>query len=111
MKFYYDLLLLNRRPQHHKNKNVVKKSLVPQENASPKILHSSLPSKGKNEIERVLNKNFSMLCDLFVDNKSSFYFGEVKAKSIFFGGKYKIKDSKPLNIQYNDIEIKQYSPI
>ena len=27
--FYYDLVLLNRRPQNHKNKNVEEKSLAP----------------------------------------------------------------------------------
>ena len=58
-----------------------------------------------------LNKNFSMLCDLFVDNKLSIHFGEEKAKSILFGSKHKINKSKPLNIQYNDIKIKQFSKV
>ena len=31
------------------------------------------------------------------------------SKSIWFGSKHKTKKSKPLNIQYNDIKIKQYS--
>ena len=34
------------------------------------------------KIETTLNKNFSMLCDWFVDNKSSIHFGEDKTKSI-----------------------------
>ena len=40
--FYYDLVLLNRRPQNHKNKNVEEKSLTPQANASPKTQPFSL---------------------------------------------------------------------
>ena len=63
------------------------------------------------EIELALNKNFSMLCDWFVDNKLSIHFGEDKTKSILFGSKHKIKKSKPLNIQFNDIKIKQYSKV
>ena len=62
--------------------------------------------KDITEIESAVNKNFSMLCDRFVDNKLSIHFGEDKRKSILFGRK-----SKPLNIQYNDIKIKQYSKI
>ena len=50
-----------------------------------------------------------MLCDWFLDKKLSIHFGEDKTKSILFGSKHKIKKSKPLNIQYNDIKIKQYS--
>ena len=61
------------------------------------------------EIETALNKNFIMLCDWFVDNKLSIHFGEDKTKSILFGSKHKIKRSKPLNIQYNDIKTKKYS--
>ena len=67
--------------------------------------------KDITEIESALNKNFSMLCDWFVDNKLSIHFGEDKTKSILFGSKHKIKMSKPLNIQNNDIKIKQYSKI
>ena len=62
--------------------------------------------KDITEIETTLNKNFRMLCDCFVDNKLSIHFGEDKTKSILFGSKNKIKNSKPLNIQYNDIKIK-----
>ena len=67
--------------------------------------------KDNTEIETALNKNFSMLCDWFADNKLSIHFGEDKTKSILFGSKHKIKKSKPLNIQYNDIKIKQYSKV
>ena len=65
--------------------------------------------KDITKIESTLNKNYSMLCDWFVDNKLTIHFGEDKTKSILFGSKHKIKKSKPLNIQYNDIKIKQYS--
>ena len=34
-----------------------------------------------NEIERQLNKNFSLVCDWFVDNKLSIHFGEDKVNS------------------------------
>ena len=36
--------------------------------------------KDITEIESALNKNFSMLCDWFVDNKLSIDFGEDKTK-------------------------------
>ena len=43
------------------------------------------------KIESALNKNFSILCDWFVDNKLSIHFGQDKTKSILFGSKHKIK--------------------
>ena len=52
-----------------------------------------------NEIEIQLNKNFSSICDWFVDNKLSIHFGEDKTKSILFSSKSKIKKASPLNIQ------------
>ena len=67
--------------------------------------------KDITEIETALNKNFSIFCDWFVDNKLSIHFSEDETKSILFGSKHKIKKSKPLNIQYNDIKIKQYSKV
>ena len=48
---------------------------------------------------------------LYIDNKLTIHFGENKTKSILFGNKHKIKKSKPLNIQYNDIKIKQDSKV
>ena len=65
--------------------------------------------KDITEIDSALNKNFSMLCEWFVDNKLSIHFGADKTKSIFFDSKHQIKKSKTLNIQYNGIKIKQYS--
>ena len=49
-----------------------------------------------NEIEIQLNKNFSSICDWFVDNKLSIHFGEDKTKSILFSSKSKIKKASPL---------------
>ena len=56
--------------------------------------------KDITETEVVLNKNFSKLCDWFVDNKLSIHFGEDKTKSILFCSKDKLKNSKTLNIRY-----------
>ena len=46
------------------------------------------------EIEIQLNKNFSLICDWFVDNKLSIHFGEDKTESILFSSKRKVKTSK-----------------
>ena len=67
--------------------------------------------KDIHEIEIVLNKNFSTLCDWFLNNKLSIHFGEDKTKSILFSSKHRLKHSKPLNIQYKDINIKQSSKV
>ena len=53
--------------------------------------------KDYTKIESVLNKNLSMLCDWFAENKGSIRFSEEKTKSILFGSKRKIKNSKPQN--------------
>ena len=63
------------------------------------------------EIEIQLNKNFSLICDWFVDNKLSIHFGEDKTKSILFSSKRKVKKASPLNIQYKAKKIKQYSKV
>ena len=41
--------------------------------------------KEVKEIERNLNKNFSDVCDWFVNNKLSIHLGEGKTKCILFG--------------------------
>ena len=46
-----------------------------------------------------------------MDNKLSIHFQEDKTKSIFFSSKRKIKKGSPLNIQYKDINIKQYTKV
>jgi len=63
------------------------------------------------EIEIQITKNFSSVCDLFVDNKLCIHFRDDKTKSILFSSKHKIKKASPLNIQYKDIKIKQYSKV
>ena len=45
------------------------------------------------EIETAINKNFSMVCEWFIDNTLSIHFGEDKTKSTLFGSKHKIKKS------------------
>ena len=62
-------------------------------------------------IERRLNTDFSNLCDWFVDNKLSIHFGQDKTKSIIFSSKNKIKNLEPLNISYQNINIKQHSKV
>ena len=56
------------------------------------------------EIEIQLNKNFSLICDWFVDYKLSIHFGEDKTMSILFSRKHKIKKASPLNIQFKDMK-------
>ena len=67
--------------------------------------------KDINEIEKVLNENFSALCDWFLDNKLSIHFGDDKTKCILFASKNKVKKVNPLNIKYKDIIIKQHSKV
>ena len=63
------------------------------------------------EIEKQLLRDFSSLCDWFVDNKLSVHFGQSKTKSILFGTKHKLRNATALNIVYNGTEIKQYGKI
>ena len=67
--------------------------------------------KSEIEIEKQLIRDFSSLCDWFVDNKLSIHFGQEKAKSILFGTKHKLRSAKSLNIVYNGIEIKQHAKV
>ena len=50
--------------------------------------------KDINKIEKQLNKDFESICDWFVNNKLSIYFGDDKTKSILFATKFKIKSQK-----------------
>ena len=63
------------------------------------------------EIERNLNKNFSNVCDWFVDNKLSIHFGEDKTKCILFGTKHRLNKVNSLEIKYGEIHIKQYHTV
>ena len=59
-------------------------------------------------IERVLNQEFSFLCEWFVDNKLSIHFGEDKTKCILFTKK---KKQRALNISYNGNIIKEHRSV
>ena len=61
-----------------------------------------------NVIEHQLNRNFSNICDWFMDNKLSIHFGEDKTKSILFAPFGKCKKLCKLNISYDSLKIKQY---
>ena len=63
------------------------------------------------ETEKQLLKDFSSLCDWFVDNKLSVHFGRDKTKSFLCGTKHKLRNAKALNIVYNGTEIKQYEKV
>ena len=54
--------------------------------------------KNVTEIEKQLLRDFSSLCDWFVDNKLGVYFGQDKTKSISFGAKHKLRNAKALNV-------------
>ena len=58
------------------------------------------------KIENVLNKEFSSLCEWFIDNKLSIHFGEDKTKAILFT---RNKTEAKLNICFQDHSIKQYN--
>ena len=67
--------------------------------------------KNVTEIKKQLNKDFSNICDWFVDNKLSINFGEDKKKSILFSSKRNLKLVEELDIRYKDIKIKQYKHV
>ena len=58
--------------------------------------------------ENVLNKEFSSLCQLFIDKKLSIHFGEDKTKSILFS---KTKSLKEINISFVGHTIKQHETV
>ena len=62
--------------------------------------------KSVTEIEKQLIRNFSSLCDWFIDIKLSIHLGHDKTKSILFGTKHKLWNAKSLNIVCNGIELK-----
>ena len=55
------------------------------------------------KIENVLNKEFSSLCQWFIDNKLSIHFGKNKTKSILFS---KMRGLKKINISFAGHSIK-----
>ena len=62
--------------------------------------------KNEQEIEAILNNEFSSLCEWFIDNKLSIHFGEDKTKSILFT---RSKTPEKLNISFQDHSIRQYN--
>ena len=52
--------------------------------------------KHVHTIEHQLNKDFTNLCEWFVDNKSSTHLDEEKTKCILFGSKLKLKTLESL---------------
>ena len=57
-----------------------------------------------NEIENVLNKEFSSLCQWVIDNRQSIHFGEDKTKLILFS---KTRGLRQINISFAGHSIKQ----
>ena len=89
---------------------------IPQTVVSDSLLYADdtcivFQHKSEIEIEKQLIRDFLSLCDWFVDNKLSSHFGEDKTKSILFGTKHKLQNTKSLNIVYNGIEIKQHAKV
>ena len=60
--------------------------------------------KDIQKIETILNKEFSSLCEWFIDNKLSIHFGEDKTNSILFT---RSKTPAKLNISFQDHLFKQ----
>ena len=67
--------------------------------------------KSVTEIKKQLTKDFSNICDWFVDNKLSIHFGEDKTKSILFSSKRNLKLVEELDIRYKEIKIKQHKHV
>ena len=64
--------------------------------------------KSVTKTKKELTKDFSNICDRFVDNKLSIHFGEDKTKSIIFSSKGNLKLGEELDIRYKKIKIKQH---
>ena len=54
------------------------------------------------------NKNVSLICDWFVDNKLSIHFGEIKLSKFFLAIKVTLKTSS-FNIQHKGNQAKSYN--
>ena len=64
-----------------------------------------------SKLEQNLNKNFSNICDWFVNNKLSIHLGEDKTKCKLFGTKQKLNKTGSLDIMYSTMQIKQYHTV
>ena len=68
--------------------------------------------KSVTEIKKQLTKDFSNICDWFVDNKHiSLHFGEDKTKSVLFSSKRNLKLVEELDIRSKEIKIKQHKHV
>ena len=68
---------------------------LPQASANDSLLYTDdscivFQHENVTEIEKQLLRDFSGLCDWFVDNKLSVHFGQDKTKSTLFGTKHKL---------------------
>ena len=63
--------------------------------------------KDVKEIERKLNKNFSNVCNWFVNNKLSIHF----TKCLLFGTKNSLNKVNSLEIKYGEIQLKHYHTV
>ena len=63
------------------------------------------------EIKKQLTKDFSKICDWFVNNNLSIHFGEDKTKSILFCSKPNLKLVEQLDIRHKEIKIKQHKHV
>ena len=63
--------------------------------------------KSVTEIKQ-LTKDFSNICDWFVENKLSISFGKDKTKSILFSSKRNLKLVEELDTRYKEIKIKEH---
>ena len=61
--------------------------------------------KNVTEIKKQLTKDFSNICDWFVDDKLSIHFEEDKTKSTLFSSKRNLKLVEELDIRYKDKKI------
>ena len=67
----------------------------------------SFQHKDLEPIKEELTKNFSNMCDWFVDDKLSIDFGEDKTKTILHSTKNRKRKLGTLDIQYSGVKIKQ----
>ena len=89
---------------------------IPQAVKSNQFLYADDPClvfQGKDviEIEKQLNRDFTNICEWFVDNRLSIHYGEDKTKSILFASKRKIKKVPKLKMNYKNMQIKQHSKV
>ena len=69
---------------------------------------SSTNMKTLEKLKMFLNKEFSSLCQWFINNKLSIHFGEDKTKSILFS---KTRGLKEINISFASHSIKQHKTV